>query len=328
MSDKNKVAIYCTGGAGINIGNLLSQAPLSNQGFATPQLYYIDTSDSNLRRTKIDMEQVFLFENVDGSGKVRAENHAVISKNILKIIQSFPPTTFNIIVCSASGGSGSVIGHSLAVELRKRGEQVIMVIVGTTGSHIEIENTMKSLKSLDSMAEKMNKPVVVHYLENSESTPRHRVDAQAVEALVMLLGLFSGQHRELDTADLKNWLNHPKLDPQLVSLHFAVTQEAYDCIGEVTTLATLARPEMNTTMTPVPAYQAVGFVPDEWTSEKARVPLIGNEPINYAIGPDLISEIAKSLKKRLDESTARLSARVRRDSLHDSSEASGDGIIL
>lgn len=328
MSEKNKVAIFSVGGCGINIGSKLAQAHLNEEGFATPALYYVDTSDANLRRTSIEMDQVFLFEGVDGSGKVRAENHAVISKNILKILQQFQPTQFNIIISSASGGSGAIIANSLAVELRKRGEQVVMILVGTTGSHIEIDNTLKSLKSLDALAEKINKPVVVHYLQNPTDAPRQVVDDQAIQAIVSLLALFSGQHRELDTADLKNWLNHTRLDPQLVSLQFPTGSEQYSQAGEVITVATLATPEMNTTLEPVPAYQAVGYVPEAWNAKSTQVKLIGDHPVHYTISSDLIEHIASNLDQQLKASNARLSARVRRDSLHSGDEASDDGIIL
>lgn len=327
MNDKKSVAIYACGGAGTNLANQI-EGYTPEEGFADPLIYYVDTSNSNLRRTNIDMSRVYLFDGVDGSGKERSENSQVIAKHAQNILLQFQPTAFNIIVCSASGGSGAVIGHTLAAELRKRGEQVIMLAVGTTGSVKEIENTIKSLKSLDGLASKIDKPMVVHYLQNSATAPRPVIDAAAKQALVYLLGLFSGQNKELDTADLKNWLNHPELDSQVVSLQFTSSDpSSYAHAGDVISVATLATPEMNTLLDPVPAYQAVGFVPSSWLEGKVK--LMDKEPIHYTISPNLIEDVVSDLNKKLHASQSRLTSRVRRDSLVSNTDnATGDGMVL
>ena len=187
--------IYAVGGCGINIGR--QAAAVSNE-FSEHDVFFVDTSESNLRKPGINRDKVFLFEGIDGSGKVRAENHKAIGKSVLKILEQFKPGKFNIIVNSASGGSGSIIGHSILAELKKRGEQVVMILIGSTASHIEIENTVKTLKSLDALADKVGSPVVMHYLENSATLDRKSIDANAAGAITMLLALFAGVHDELD----------------------------------------------------------------------------------------------------------------------------------
>ena len=124
MSEEKRTntVVFSCGGAGINIGR--QAAAVSNE------------FSEHLRKPGINRDKVFLFEGIDGSGKVRAENHKAIGKSVLKILEQFKPGKFNIIVNSASGGSGSIIGHSILAELKKRGEQVVMILIGSTASHI------------------------------------------------------------------------------------------------------------------------------------------------------------------------------------------------
>lgn len=319
---KATVAVYACGGAATNILKKLPVEP--GEGMAELKRYFIDTSNSNMRNSNINAEEVFLFEGVDGSGKVRSENHDLISKNTLKILQDFKPTTFSVVTHSASGGSGAIIGGSLVAELKKRGEQVVVILIGSTNSQIEIENTLKTLKSYDAIADKSNSPVVVHYLENSAEHSRSSIDSAATRALFALLALFSGENDELDTADLRNWMKHSKLRNELVSLHFCMSDEAYQAAGTVVTVATLAKHDSNTALSPLPAYQAVGFVAGLGDSS-----FIGDEPIHFTISSDLITTSAKALNAKLKESDARLNSSVRRESLVDRHDNQTDsGIIL
>ena len=104
-SNKNTVRIFGCGGMGTNcISALESSRKASVTGFANYQLCYVDTSKSNMFKKNLNEEDVFVFNDVDGSGKIRKENHKVIAENTKAILQKFKPTTFNIVVSSASGG--------------------------------------------------------------------------------------------------------------------------------------------------------------------------------------------------------------------------------
>lgn len=319
---KNIVTVYSCGGCGANI--LKKMPTVSGEGMAKMVPYYIDTSLSNLRSAQVPAESVFLFEGLDGSGKVRAENHEVIAKSTLKILQTFKPGNFSIVLHSASGGSGAVIGASLVSELKKRGDQVVVIVIGSTGSEIEIENTLKSLKTYDMIAYKNESPVVTHYLENSTTSGRQKIDGAATTAILALLALFSGLNDELDTADLRNWMKHTKLGNELVSLHFCTSAADYAAAGTVVTVATLAKPEHNTNVSPVPAYQTVGYV----TNADANA-FLGSEPLHFTISSDLITPTAKGLTSKLKEVAAHLSSTVRRESLVNRNDTQTDsGLIL
>lgn len=320
--DKSVVTIYSCGGAATNIVKDIPQVIDDHTANLCP--YYIDTSASNLRRAKVPAENVYLFEGVDGSGKIRSENYELISKNILKILQQFKPSKFSVVVHSASGGSGSVIASSLVAELRSRGEQVVVITIGSTDSQIEIENTIKTLKSYESIAAKLDKPIIMHYLENSQETKRSDVDQMVSQTIAALLLLFSGMNEEMDTADLRSWMNHPKLPAELMSLHLCESKEAYQRAGTVYTVATLSRYGADTSVTPVPAYQTTGYV-----SEDKNHSFLTEEPLHFAVSSDYVSTVSKALTAKLKEVDAHLSSSVRRSSLLDRNDnPTANGIVL
>lgn len=108
-AQKNVVNIIGCGGCGYNVASLLEPARAKDVvGFAKYNLCYIDTSKSNMIRKKINMDDVYLFEDMDGSGKIRKENHKVISANTKAVLQKFKPTAFNIVVHSAAGGKQAI----------------------------------------------------------------------------------------------------------------------------------------------------------------------------------------------------------------------------
>ena len=318
----NSVSVYGFGGMGCNaVKNLPIDLPV---GYGQIKPYYVDTSTSNLRNLDVELENIFLFEGIDGSGKVRAENHEIIAKNTLAILQQCKPETFSIVIHSASGGSGSILACGVVSELKKRGNQVVVIMVGSTGSHIEIENTIKSLKTYDVIAARNKTPIAVHYLENAADIPRKSIDANVAMAVLALLALFSGNNDELDTADLRNWMKHSKLNNAIISLQFCYTAEGYKAAGHVIAVATLAKQGINTTLHPLPAYQAVGFL-----TEHADVDFIDEQPLHFTLSSNLIATATAALNAKLNEAGDYLNASVEHMTLVNESDVITDtGIVI
>lgn len=333
MNSTNTVTIYGCGGMGVNLNSELAQANDEAIGFAQRAHCFIDTSKSNLLNKKVPEDRLFLLENIDGSGKVRAQNYEDIAKNALAILQKFKPTALNIVIHSAAGGSGSVIGPVLVSELKARGEQVIVILTGSTASRIEIENTIKTLKSYEAIAHKRNSPVVTHYLENTPETNRTQVNKQAKQAVSLLCGLFSGVNEELDSADLKSWLDFLQFtggDAQLSSLNFSYKKGDLAKAGTVASVATLALREVDTSLDIAVAYQATGVAPDEWRLGNPNgSQMLGEEPIHYAISPDFITSSVQRLNTSLKEIDAAFASRVARTSILDKGDAAtSTGVVL
>jgi hypothetical protein len=218
--------VYAAGGAGINIiSMLMKHEDKPSDGFAVFKPIFLDTSASNFKRAGLDIndEKVYLIEDRDGSGKKRDSNANAIAERSKEILHRFKPGDLNVIVHSASGGSGSVIGPILANQLLKKEHQTIVIAIGSTDSRIEVENTTKTLKGYEATSRTLGRPVNMVYYENSRETPRGSVDQKVQTILVLLAAIFSGQNHELDSADLFNFLNYQKVtsvDPQLTHLEF------------------------------------------------------------------------------------------------------------
>jgi hypothetical protein len=316
----NNVTVFACGGAGINIVGSLPA--LKSSALATAKTYAVDTSKSNLRESKFPSENVYLFEGVDGSGKVRAENHTLISKTTKQILQKFKPSPFNIVVSSGGGGSGAVIAGSIVAELLAENTPVIVILIGSTNSLKEIENTEKSFKTFDNLAHTNDCPVIMHYLENSADAPRSKIDGGAHAAIQALLMLFSGLNAEMDTADLRNWVKHAGA-AEVFSLQFCPSADAYAKAGTVISVATLATVDQATGLEPSPAYQTVGYMVSRDGAEALP------EPLHFTLSGNLIDTCAKNLNNKRVETTKRLNSGPKRDRLVNGNDNVGDnGVVL
>lgn len=333
VSDRS-VTVYSCAGTGINIVSELESARKEpTPGFANLNACYIDTSKSNLMNKNLPEEAIYLFDGIDGSGKVRSTNYEEIAKNVKSILLKFKPSDFNVVVHSGSGGSGSVIGPVIASELKARGHQVVVIMVGSTDTRIEIENTIKTLKSYESISIKRDLPIVMHYIENSRKLARNEVNKHAKRAISLLMGIFSGQNAELDTSDLKNWLEYTNIsgtEPRLASLTFACDTSELDNAGTVISVATLASTDMDTRLDQTPAYQCVGYAPECWkTGAKDSLQLIGDYPIHYCISDDFIVTSVNALTKALKDVDDVFNSRNARNSIVDRNDnATDSGVII
>jgi hypothetical protein len=326
-SEIGKAVIYCAGGTGINIGShFLKFKNETNPGFCEIQTVFIDTSKSNLDRS-VSNENTYLVENLDGSGKVRAENHKEIGECVLDILQIYKPGDINFVISSGSGGSGSVIAPSIVQELLARAIPVIVINVGSTDSRIELENTIKTLKSYDAIAQMRKMPVNSLYYENSKSTPRSEVDKQVQSAIVLLAALFSKQNKELDSSDLNNWLNYSKVtsfEPHLSKIDVFGTEIKVERPVSVISVATLTTEGDNTSTGTNVEYQCVGYA-DKSVMNSIAI----TNPVHIAILDGVFSEIIKRLTKTLGEFDEAKKARIQKSSiLSDKDRPTTNGLIF
>lgn len=257
--------LYACGGTGINICKWHDQAKGTKEtGMALIDIAYIDTSSSNLAGTNSDsVYLVQLNKSGEGSGKTRNHNYEEISEQALDILQKHPAKDINVIVSSGSGGSGSVIGPVLVSQLLEQGKPVIVVLVGGTDSLKELENTIKTIESYESIATFRKKPVVCVYYENTAEMLRNEVNSLARSSLGIIAAYFSGENSELDSTDLYNWLNYNNVttfEPKLVALQFYQGKVTVDKSATLISAATLAVEGVNTSIDHPIEYQCVGYV--------------------------------------------------------------------
>lgn len=227
MSNHSTVCLFACGGAAANIAKKIHQPNTdeAQPGFARLHTFYVDTSLSNVPN---GVQDNFFHitgtssDVIDGSGMVRRTNHAAISKSIPEILHRFKPGNLNIILHSASGGSGSVIGPELVSELLANNESVIVITIGATTCEKELRNTIDTIASYQNISSKRSKPVLVSYLENGRKSMKEN-DAIVCLHVLLLAAIWSGENHGLDSADLRNFINYnvpaPKYQPMLTALN-------------------------------------------------------------------------------------------------------------
>ena len=323
---KGILNVYCCGGTGVNIGSVMEsyRSQPTREGFADIVPYYIDTSLSNVK-SGVNKEFVYHIEGLDGSGKVRAENHLTIAECTPDMLHRFKPADINIVVGSASGGSGSVIGPVLVSELLARDENVIVALVGSYDSKIEMENTVKTLKSYDAIAQKRGKPVAVMFFSNDKSS-HAEVNMSVCTAVNQIAALFSRQNHGMDSADLNNFLGYNRLtsaSPRLTSM--AITVDARESDHNIIAVATLAKDGQSTSVGQIVDYQCVGYVP---STENLTL----TAPVHYTLYEGMIDQLFRDIQKKL--SSVEEDARARRRSASpiasggDLSGATDAGLVL
>ena len=331
-TQKGKVRLYSCGGAGSNIGGLLEKHRNTDEiGFSLLDIVYIDTSKSNFKQ-HIDKSNAYLIESnsgesLDGSGKVRKENHEEINDRIKAILQQFKPADLNIVLSSASGGSGSVIGPLLTRELLSTGVPTVVLTVGSADTRLDVDNTLKTIKSYESIAKKADAPVVMAYIQNSQTTSRAEADSMMLNIILSLSVLFSRHNHELDSKDLSNWLRFNKVTTfpvQLASLTILENQKPIDNIGSIISVATLATEGTSTTLLDMPEYQCVGFIPENIGDVVSK-----KVPMHFIISDGIVPDITRHLQKILTKLEEAQAARVRKVSILSNTDKQEDsGLVL
>lgn len=320
--EQGSVRLYGCGGAGINMASKFDNSSKNPEpGYATAHPVYVDTSRSNLKPS-MTQEYFAILEGVDGSGKVRRENHEAIGKSVKNILQTHKPMDFNIVIFSASGGSGSVFGPLIVKELLTRGLPVVAVVIGSDESAITAQNSLNTIKSLESIAEQVNLPVVAYYDHNDRDVKRSEVDAQAHRTIAMLCVLASRQNNELDSRDITNFLQYTRTTNVRARLALLAVyrnnEDAEDTSRPVSIASLYPNPDADK-LKVIPDYHCEGY-PAKLSDEFKAV--------HYVITIDGVQVIAAKLNEKVKDIDAERMARVDHKSIVSDSERTADGLVL
>lgn len=319
--NRSTMRIYGTGGAGINLASYFNKTSIE-PNCAVVKPAYIDTSRSNLR-PEFKEEDIFILKNVDGSGKLRKENHEEIANVIKQILLQIEPGDFNVVIFSASGGSGSVMGPLIAGELLERGETVVCVVVGSDESSITATNTLNTLKSLEAISKRSGKPLVMYYEHNERNRRRSEIDSQVRLAISTLAILSSGRNREMDSMDIKNWVffnNTTTVAPQLAMLEIFGNIKDASVVKDPIAIASVYKDEEMEHLHLNPEYSAVGYMRDDADTY---------DQFHYVISIDAVPTLVGSIKETLKQYNTQTSSRVKQASiLGDTDNVTDTGLVL
>jgi hypothetical protein len=302
---KRLTRIYSCGGAAINI---TAKTPdhADSLGFADLAISRIDTSDKNIK-AGMNPQSVYVLENADGSGKQRAHNYKAVVAAMEQILSKHKPGDYNIVVFSASGGSGSIIGPVVIGELLRRQLPVVAIVIGTSGSETETQNSINTLKSLAGVANQQNAPLVMSYFPVNQNFDQRDVDRQVAATISLLLNLFDSNNIEIDYKDIINFLRYTNVrstQPGLVSLDTYTDEELQSIAGtSPLAMATIFKDDARPYLSVTPDYHATGTRDSNVTDERMQFTAhfaITSQPVKVAF-----EELNQRLKQITDQQHSR-----------------------
>jgi len=278
----NQVSIYGLGGAGIT--NVSGAAPLVD-GLAN--VYYMDTSDATARHLglknviippalasepgKSNMSPAlfdtgFLEQEKRGSGKDRSTNNARIAAALPMLFKNAPPSRFNILVCSVTGGSGNMFAYHLAKQLLEHpGLGVMLCLMGNDSDIAQATSCLKVLKTFDNLASQSGRHIGATWVYNDPARTEVETDQIWQKQIYLLAEVFGRPCGRLDSEDRQNFLDHGKFSGHEPALGRIVPKSAdFDLVvegQEVTSAASVITlfPEGGQCVTPVhTTYHATG----------------------------------------------------------------------
>lgn len=324
--------LFGCGGAGINAVNRFIQ---SGQGSILETINgshaFLDTSRANLP-SDADESKVYVPKDTNGSGKKRGENYEAIKASFKDILLKQEPGEYNIVVFSLSGGSGSVIGPVIMAELLARKLPAVAVVIASTESGKETQNTIDTLLSLDGIRKARKLPVVMCYAENEETRTFAEVDLEVTKYITALTMLFNNQNTEMDFKDLRHLVQFNDVidvDASLCTLDFFSQdqlEENRDTLGSPVAVASLYRTRDDRKPLRLGHdYNAVGVLSTEFY-DKDNVKL---DQVHYLINTDTIEPLFKRLQSVQAENKSKAEARTTRSAIASDDDGADDlGMVI
>lgn len=301
--------VYGVGGCGINLTSRYSEiAGQVSDGMAVIEPYFIDTSLANLKEG-LDPERFFLMEAREGSGKIRTENRTEISRSVLPILQKFPAADLNVVVFSASGGTGSVGGIYLLSKLLEDGKNAVAVVVGGDECERAAVNTLNTVKSLEGISQKIQKTVMMYYEHLKPSDKRSAIDNRIWFVISALAVLISRRNEAMDLQDIHNFFffsNVTSAPPQLSALEVYTNNKDIEAASEFA-LAVAS-------LLPNPDSDSISFRPEYLTVGYPQTPLPNKlECLHFVGGLDPVHGMFKNLNQSTSDIVKSKHARIGHD---------------
>lgn len=239
----NKIVAHFCGGAAINVSDsVFTTIAGLGDGFCDIEFNYIDTSTANFDKIQ-PKGDLFLVKSkqldktdIRGSGGETGEHFQDLIDNVKGYLDKLgikerKADEFHLVVFSGSGGSGRGAGGLIISHLLQRNIPVVALVIGDSSNGLYAINTLNILASLNNIAVKNKKPLVISYVNNHSLYNNSMQEAEKAANQVILnnmstLSLFlSGRHESLDNQDLINIIdqsNYRSIDipAGLYGLHF------------------------------------------------------------------------------------------------------------
>jgi hypothetical protein len=287
MAKHQTLAILGCGGCGTNIARLYQ----NNDAVLGPKVSYYDTSVSNLNLE--NEAHAFLIEGTDGSGMKRDLNVEPMRKNVAPALKKFTPGDFNIVVFSASGGTGSVFGPLILDELMTRGVPAMVAVIGDTDSAKATENTLGTLRTLSALSAKHKTSIPMLYSEMSPGAQRREVDKLIHEGIDAIKLLTNGQNAELDSQDIVHWMHYERVTSHSAALSLLNIYNANEKVADLhgaLSVASLYASTDDPHATVTTAYKVKGYTNAQ-----------GTVPLHFVLTQEGLAAAVEKLERTLTE---------------------------
>lgn len=286
-----KIAFICAGAFGIKSGTRIH--PVASAGIT-----FIDTSDTNLTED-FDQSKVYRIPvPVDpdarvtrgGAGQDRRRTAKYVMPHIQPILEQVGQADFYVLLFSASGGSGSVIGPLLARELLRQDQSFIAITLGEDTTTKYLQNSIDTLKSLENISLSANKPIVMSYFQNRPGVPQRVIDEEVQEVVDAVSALVCQHNADLDESDIHNLLNFNNVTSfgaQLACMTITDNRRTAMSVPEPITVVSLFANRDDYDVPGTPHYHKAGY-PQE--------PLVANyDQLHFVVNTITVEEIQKGL---------------------------------
>lgn len=218
---KNKLVIHVAGGGGINIGSMLVSSGIKTDSKKLDvEINFLDASDRNESIVpdghsfyKITSNKLASLD-ICGSGGERAINVDDKVFGVKEYLDKINVVTnkvneFHVVIFSGSGGSGSVLGSMLVKELLIKDITTCALMIGDKKDLMSTQNTLKSLKTMSSIASITNSALSLIFEENrSSGKNRETIPNERVLNFINTLRSFlASDVVDVDTQDMRNFFN-------------------------------------------------------------------------------------------------------------------------
>jgi len=298
---RNVLNLIGCGGTGSKfVESFLARKNPTGSGIADVKVKMLDSakSDRLLSSENYSEENTWNFKGMDGSGAFRAENAEAFMAEMPAIMRWIGVEEQNVVVTSASGGTGSVLSVLVTQELLRQGKQVVVIVIGSREDKQACVNTRNTLFSFENVVEETQTPVIMHYLDNHMLGGEQKTNEMATAALLMLSVLFSGENQRLDTKDMANWLNYKTTScaPKLCMLHIenGLLKPSRDV--EYISVSTLTTDHHGKDIGIIPEFSRTGYLSKE-AEENIKMPF----PVHFAIQDGGFVPIIEELNDMIDE---------------------------
>jgi len=219
----NKIIVHACGGTGIKVADkVINNVAILGDGFSDIDIKYIDTSRADISKIEHDPKAFWHIKSAEfgkdtlsGSGSERRHVSKEISGDIANYLnhynlQNYHAGEYHLVVFSASGGSGGVIGSLIVKELLSENMPVVAIVVGDSSNGLSAINTLNTLAGLNNIANKAKKPLNIMYVNNKDFAENGILSGidnanKAIFSSLSVLSLFlSGDNEALDNQDLSN----------------------------------------------------------------------------------------------------------------------------